>query len=61
MKPVVVVKIRASWNFSSAHWLHNPMNGKNHILILKWKYLEGAMQWHAVLAVFITNSYAQQN
>ena len=33
MKPVVVAKIlqealRASWNFSSAHWLHHLMNVK---------------------------------
>ena len=33
MKPVVVAKIlqetlRASWNFSSTHWLHHPMNVK---------------------------------
>ena len=40
MKPVVVAKIlqeafRASWNFSSVHRLHHPMNVKNQILILK--------------------------
>ena len=33
MKPVVVAKIlqealRVLWNFSSAHWLHHPMNVK---------------------------------
>ena len=41
MKPVVVAKIlqeaiRTSWNFSSAHWFHHPMNVKNQILILRW-------------------------
>ena len=41
MKPVVVAKIlqealRASWNSSSAHWLHHPMNVKNLNLIFKW-------------------------
>ena len=40
MEPVVVAKIlqealRASWNFSSAHWLHHPMNVTKTILILK--------------------------
>ena len=42
MEPVVIAKIlqealRASWNFSSAHWLHHPMNVKYQILILKKK------------------------
>ena len=42
MNPVVVAKIlqealRASWNFSSAHWLHHVKTSKNQILILKWK------------------------
>ena len=37
MKPVVVAKIlQEAWNFSSAHWLHYPMNvKKNQFLILK--------------------------
>ena len=40
MKPVVVAKIlRASWNYSSAHWLHHPMNEKNQSLILKYPYI----------------------
>ena len=44
MKAVVVAKIvqetlRASSNFSTAHWLHHPMNVKNQVLILKYSHL----------------------
>ena len=45
MKPVVVAKILqgalcASWDFSSAHWLHHPINvKKKQILILKYMYI----------------------
>ena len=67
MKLVVVAKILqeahlTSWNFSSVHWLHHPMNVKNQISIINSKqetnwtiYSSSQMHLRVMFALFPEN------